>query len=124
MIPPAINGITCKYRWEEGVCGILTEHGVFETLAFRTSMIPGIAITYAGVGRWTITLEASGMSLTGTFRMLYTAIRVAENFCADFKWFKVKPTPNGQPPKQLKKVVDEIYWAAEKEAAELDAMGE
>ena len=75
----AVNTVTYKHTWIEGYGAIETDMGTMTTIAFRTPMIPGVAVTYAGMGIWTITAEHLGRNIPDAkFELLESAILAVE----------------------------------------------
>lgn len=87
----AVNTVTYRHTWIEGHGSIETEVGTMPTIAFRTPMIPGIAVTYAGLGIWTITVEHVGRMIPDAeFELLESAIAAVEDNSDGIDWASLK----------------------------------
>lgn len=116
-----MSWIISRYKWFGGTAIITTEGGFKEARAFRTCMIPGLAITENGAGHWALTHERSGYGSPENqlFRVLECAISFAEKHARKIDWTRDREDTSQE---EFELLAEELYFAVSAEEEALDEL--
>jgi hypothetical protein len=110
-----------KFDWVEGIATIATINGVDDVVAYRTCMIPGLAVTQGPFGLWCVTHDASGRRMNDCFfEVLRNAIEAVEEECAGLDWVSIKADGVSDPPEEYVRAAQMVFMQADYETETLD----